>query len=92
MYRNGVRGYIDEGEMIKVENCRQECGKDEGRDEGRIRVYRRYCREDVEVDIETSTKVETAERHGRGDETERNGIENKNRKTEERVDCEIEEY
>jgi hypothetical protein len=26
-------------------------------------VYRRYCKEDIE-DIETSTKVETAERHG----------------------------
>ena len=53
-------------------------------------MYRRYCREDVEVDIETSTKVETAKRHGR--ETERNEIGNKNRTTEERVDCEIEEY
>ena len=28
---NGVRGYIDEGEVIKVENCRRKCGKDEGK-------------------------------------------------------------
>jgi len=35
-----------------------------GKDEGRIRAYQRYCKElDIE-DIETSTKVETAERHG----------------------------
>jgi hypothetical protein len=37
-------------------------GKDGGEDEGWIRAYRRYCKEDIE-DIETSMKVETAERH-----------------------------
>ena len=88
---NGVRGYIDEGEVIKVENCRRKCGKDEGKDEGRIRAYRRYCKEDVE-DIEASTKAETAKKmEGEGDGAERD-VGNKNCTTEERVDCEIEEY
>ena len=35
-------------------------------------MSRRYCKEDIDVDIEASTKVETAETEGK--ETERNGI------------------
>jgi hypothetical protein len=53
----------------------------------RIRVYRRYRKEDIE-DIETSTKMETAEKK-EGKETARNEIGDKNRTTEERVDCEF---
>ena len=56
-------GTFDEGEVIKVENCRRKWREDGGEEGGRIRAYRRYCKEDVE-DIGTSTKVETAERHG----------------------------
>ena len=28
---NGVRGYIDEGGEIKVENCRRKCGENGGK-------------------------------------------------------------
>ena len=31
---NGVRGYIDEGEEIKVENCRRKCGENGGKTRG----------------------------------------------------------
>ena len=54
-------------------------------------MHRRYCREDVE-DIEASTKAETAKKmEGEGDGAERD-VGNKNCTTEERVDCEFEEY
>ena len=49
-------------------------------------MHRRYCKEDIDVDIGTNTEVETAEKEG----TKRNGIGDKTRATEERVDCDIE--
>jgi len=80
---SGVRGYIDEGGEIKVENCRRKCGENGGKmRETDWRVHRRYHKEDIDVDIGTNTEVETAE-------TEGNGIGDKNRATEEGIDCEI---